>query len=205
MEKIQKILDGITTDMLTIRLKNMDIIIPNLLMDDLRFPNIHGIIPNLLLVMDGKRLAYKMDICVNNQLFEYLCQVIPENIPELVIVSNTDMEPLICLKSRLSEIMEIVGSNEMDHVTLGKILGYECSYDIQLIANRNRTKITYISYNDLTNINIYNYLVPSDDFNDELKSKIEIKAKEFDLTLSKYGYHVRYVIDQIPGLNLIVD
>jgi hypothetical protein len=189
---MEKIISGVTEDMLmaTNGFENVDADYIDCFIKKYR-ANIDQIIPNIYLVKDNKRLAYRMDVAIfNEKLHKYLCQAIPENIPELAVIDSVVLtEPFICLKSRIGEIENILDQKESHDVVMGLILGYE--YVSDLVSFPKKTYVDYISYKDNKKIIIYGFAIPDNLLNDQFRSKIEDKAKDFDLTLCKYGYHVK--------------
>jgi hypothetical protein len=191
---MEKIISGITEDMLiaTNGFENLDADDIDCFRKKYR-ANIDQMIPNIYLVLDKKRLAYRMDVAIfNEKLHKYLCQAIVENIPELAVIEFVVLtEPFICLKSRIGEIDQILEQKESHDRAMGLILGYEYVCDLVSLPEKTKTFVDYISEKENRETFIYGFAIPDNVLNDEFRSKIEAKAKDFELTLCKYGFHVR--------------
>lgn len=141
---------------------------------------------NLLLVIEEKRLAYRVGLVPQNgaklnQYYAILATVIDK---QLMVYQPFSVEPYIILKKNYNIVDDLYRQGKE-----GKLLGY--SYTGPHWIGLSLCDLYYTIYFDVTvdgkKYNLYGFNVPSVEYNQEIVDHIEATKSKFAATLEKEG------------------
>ena len=140
---------------------------------------------NVLLVLEGKRLAYRVDISRNgyNRHYAKLAEIIDDR---LTVYQESNHEPYIILKENY-DIVNKIFEEEKEVIAIGKILGY--SYVGLYWCNLSLCDVYYtISFSvtkDEQQYNLYSFNIPAIRYNQKMIDDILCTKKKFQQILEK--------------------
>lgn len=147
---------------------------------------------NVQLVIDEKRLAYRVDT-LDYDMRVYLIDIVKKYNPDIISISVIKEEPLLILKKNSREVINTfknVKTNEEFNIAFGKVLGYLYVSPV-LFLNTNYHTVFYKA-TDRDNISfcIHGFTIPLDKYDDIIKSQIFEKVKSYSEVLENYGYNI---------------
>lgn len=138
---------------------------------------------NILLVLDGKRLAYRCDISQNghNQHYAKLVKSIDDR---LMVHQEDNTEPYIILKENYEKV-----KNETN---IGKLLGYSYTgpYWIGLSLCDTYYSIHFDAVKDDQRTSLYSFNIPQVEYSQIIINDILDKQESFQSTLENERYNV---------------
>ena len=146
---------------------------------------------NIILVLEGVRIAYRID--------DNLIDLIPlvKTLDEKInIIPYPPTEPLIILKENKKSIINMLNialkkSEEAVHITMGDILGYAYTGSDWQCGYRDTYGINYVAIDEFSNKYIlYTFVVPINKYNDDIRQQILDDEKIYNNILERYGYIV---------------
>jgi hypothetical protein len=157
------------------------------------FSNIKTFSINIYLVLTGNRLAY---LSMDSNIEPIIDMAIKESKNELcamVIKRSICGTKIICLKSNINIINNIIDNNINYQTMIGKILGYRYTEDISW-QHGHRYNIRYKA----GDTEIYGYIVPYNKLSDGIKLDIKEDITKYSNVLLDIGIEKVFVsIDEI--------
>lgn len=149
---------------------------------------------NIMMVLEGKRTAYRADIC-DHKINRYMIDCVLERRKDLIELHVVKEEPLLLLRSNVDTVYDIL-KNETDfHVGLGKILEYAYTGSDWMNIDETHHLIDFVIENNESTGHLYSFTVPKGKLNEDVMSKILEDEKKYSDVLTKYGITVKVEID----------
>jgi len=153
---------------------------------------------NILLVLEGARPSYSVDIIVPKPKTRHdFINVVLDIYPDTFDIFKSD-SPFIFLKSNREFITSTLGI--MTFKNLGIALGYCCPIrkeDANLIGIR----VTVIAKHIKNKTRIYAFLIPVSMLNEIIMKSIYDKVTKYNEILNKYEYFVEFTSEVVWSLN----
>lgn len=143
---------------------------------------------NIILILEGSRLAYKADID-DPDINKFLIREALNYDSSLSCLMKD--EPIIFLKSNLQMIVDEFKNNADHDLFLGKVLGYHYTGPYWIGCSNGDTYT--ISYQTVSS-SLYAFNIPVCEYNQNVKNKILDTLRSHNLCLNKYGYEVTLLI-----------
>ncbi len=146
---------------------------------------------NVILVLEGARLAYKDIFLINNN--KYLIDFIEKLCGEIIIIPDLG-EPFIILKKNKIQIENLLLEEVESGLGNAKILGYAYIGN-DWYGSKNKYHISYTAIdNNNKEFPLYTFICPIEKFNNQIRNKLLDDKCLFENILIKYGYYVKISI-----------
>ncbi len=146
---------------------------------------------NVILVLEGARLAYKDISLIDNNPF--LINFIEKLCDEIIVISDSK-EPFVLLKKNKNQIKNLLLEEEDNGLGIAKILGYAYVGN-DWYGSENKYHISYWAIdNNNKEFPLYTFVCPIEKFNNEIRNKLLNDKCLFESILNKYGFDVKIKI-----------
>jgi len=145
---------------------------------------------NIILVLEGKRPCYRVDICISDSKTTYdFINVVMDIYPDRFEVFKSKI-PFIFLKSNSEFIISTL--ENMTHENVGKALGYRYINSDALDRKNIRVGLS-IMFNQIghkTKTQLYGFCIPTKSIDETIMNNIYNDVQNYNNILNKYGYNV---------------
>lgn len=147
---------------------------------------------NVILVLEGVRLAYRADVptlSVNKTLIDM--SIALSGVLTIVPTTHTKyLEPLLYLKTREKEIEHLLKTLSDSEDPLGKVLQYSY-YGNDWVDREGSHKVVSLTVEHIQTkkqYNLYGFNVPIDKYTEEIRKDVLETVRRYNSVLPQYGY-----------------
>ena len=146
-------------------------------------------VANIILVLEGGRLAYKSDDVINNDINDYMVQTVIKLYPELTYIPYPSETPLIILKRNHTVVMNILSvETEIYDFDIASryVLGY-AHPNSDWNDNTNNYMYRYNVHWKGFHTTLYSFTIPVDLYSQKIELHMTTLCHMYDSILGKYG------------------